>query len=78
VLAPGQDALPSNSSKVPAKAGFWNGALLKQLSLTAPTLAKKQLLGLGSFASIQTGTVRIRVSSSGRPVQIDGLGAGRD
>jgi GH25 family lysozyme M1 (1,4-beta-N-acetylmuramidase) len=54
---------------------FWNGTLLKQISLTAPTLAKKQLIGLGSFPAIETGTVRIRVVSSGRPVQIDGLGA---
>jgi GH25 family lysozyme M1 (1,4-beta-N-acetylmuramidase) len=55
---------------------FWNGTLLKQVSLTAQTLAKRQLVALGSFPSVQTGTVRIRVSSSGRPVQIDGLGAG--
>jgi hypothetical protein len=47
------------------------------VSLTAPTVARRQLIALGSFASVQTGTIRIRVSSSGRPVQIDGLGADR-
>jgi GH25 family lysozyme M1 (1,4-beta-N-acetylmuramidase) len=56
---------------------FWNGTLLKQLSLTAPALEKKELVPLGVFLSLQEGTIRIRVSSSGRPVRIDGLGVGR-
>ncbi len=56
---------------------FWNGTLLKQVSLAAPTLEKKQLLTLGPFPSLQEGTVRMRVSSSGRPVRIDGLAASR-
>jgi hypothetical protein len=56
---------------------FWNGTLLKQVSLAAATLEKKQLLALGPFPSLQEGTVRIRVSSSGRPVKIDGLAVSR-
>jgi hypothetical protein len=52
---------------------FWNGTLLKRVSLRTPAFAKKQLVPLGSFASVKTGTVRIRVSSSHQPVQIDGL-----
>jgi hypothetical protein len=56
---------------------FWNGTLLKQVSLAAATLEKKQLLALGPFPSLQEGTVRIRVSSSGRPVKIDGLAGSR-
>jgi GH25 family lysozyme M1 (1,4-beta-N-acetylmuramidase) len=56
---------------------FWNGTLLKQVSLAAPTPEKKRLLALGPFASLREGTVRMRVSSSGRPVQIDGLAVSR-
>jgi GH25 family lysozyme M1 (1,4-beta-N-acetylmuramidase) len=56
---------------------FWNGTLLKQVSLAAPTLEKKQLVVLGSFPSRREGTVRMRVASSGRPVQIDGLAVSR-
>jgi len=56
---------------------FWNGKLLEQATLTAPTRQKRQLILLGSFASVQTGTVRVRVSSTGRPVQIDALGVDR-
>jgi hypothetical protein len=56
---------------------LWNGTLLKQVSLAAATLEKKRLLALGPFPSLQEGTVRMRVSSSGRPVQIDGLAASR-
>jgi hypothetical protein len=52
---------------------FWNGTLLKQVSLAAPTPEKKQLLTIGPFPSLREGTVRMRVSSSGHPVQIDGL-----
>src|SRR5262249_50916181 len=46
---------------------FWNGRLLKAVTLTAPTLQKRQLVALGSFSSVQTGTATVRVSSSGRP-----------
>jgi hypothetical protein len=56
---------------------FWDGTLLKQVSLAAPTPEKKRLLALGPFASLREGTVRMRVSSSGRPVQIDGLAVSR-
>jgi len=56
---------------------FWNGRLLKAVTLTAPTLQKRQLVALGSFSAVQNGTIRVRVSSSGRPVQIDALGVTR-
>ena len=55
---------------------LWNGKLLKQVSLTSSTFARRQLVTLASFPSVQTGTVRIRVSSS-RPVRIDALGVDR-
>jgi GH25 family lysozyme M1 (1,4-beta-N-acetylmuramidase) len=56
---------------------FWNGVLRKRVALTAARLEKRQLVELMAFPAAETGTVRIRVASSARPVFIDGLGASR-
>ena len=52
----------------------WNGTVLREVSLTATTTATKSLIQLTPFASVQTGTVTVTVVSSGKRVEIDGLG----
>lgn len=56
---------------------FWNGSLLKQINLYAASTLRKQIIDVGTFANVQTGTVEVRVVSSGKAVEIDGLGASR-
>jgi hypothetical protein len=36
--------------------------------------AKKQLISVAGFASLRSGTVKVVVLSSGKPVMIEGLG----
>ena len=53
---------------------LWNDVLLQQVSLTASTTIKRALITLAPFASVQTGTLKVKVVSSGKRVEIDGLG----
>jgi hypothetical protein len=53
---------------------FWNGTLLKEISLASAVVRKKQLLPIATFAAAETGTLRIVVSSRRMPVEIEGLG----
>jgi hypothetical protein len=52
----------------------WNGTVLKRVDLTAATTARKSLIQLAPFTSVQSGTVTIKVVTSGKRVEIDGLG----
>jgi hypothetical protein len=53
---------------------YWNGTLLKKLSLAASATRKKQLITVAGWASRRGGTVKLVVLSSGRPVLVEGLG----
>jgi hypothetical protein len=53
---------------------YWNGSLKHTYSLKASRVLKKIYLSAVSFSSVQVGTLKIVVSSSGKPVIIDGLG----
>jgi hypothetical protein len=53
---------------------YWNGSLKHTYSLHASRVLKKIYLSAVSFSSVQVGTLKIVVSSSGKPVIIDGLG----
>jgi hypothetical protein len=53
---------------------LWNGTVLAQLNLAASTTTKKSLVQLPPFASVQSGTVTVKVVSTGKPVEIDALG----
>ena len=53
---------------------YWNGSLQHTYSLNAGSVHKKVYLSAVSFSSIHVGTLKIVVSSSGKPVIIDGLG----
>lgn len=53
---------------------LWNDVVLKQVSLTASSTVKKFLITLTPFASVQTGTLKVKGVSAGKRVEIDGLG----
>jgi hypothetical protein len=52
---------------------LWNGVAVAGANLAAGATHHRQLIVLPAFASPQTGTVAIQVTSSGKPVEIDGL-----
>ena len=51
----------------------WNGVVVKKISLQASPGGLKRVFKITTFASQQSGTVRIEVTSTGKPVNIDGL-----
>jgi hypothetical protein len=53
---------------------YWNGVLKHTYNLHAGSVQKKVYLSAVSFSSVKVGTLKIVVSSSGKPVIIDGLG----
>jgi hypothetical protein len=53
---------------------YWNGTLLKKLNLAASTTRRKQLITVAGWASPRSGTVKLVVLSSGRPLIVEGLG----
>jgi Tol biopolymer transport system component len=54
---------------------YWNNVLKATVALTSATTKYKQIKAevLLSSSSVQTGTVKVVVSSSGKPVRIEGL-----
>ncbi|MCU1354508.1 MAG: hypothetical protein JWM05_3717, partial [Acidimicrobiales bacterium] len=55
---------------------YWNGVLKTIVSLKATATKTKQIVDLPTF-SASSGTVRIAVATSGKPVIIEGLGISR-
>jgi hypothetical protein len=53
---------------------YWNGTLLKKINLAASTTRKRQLVTVAGWASPRSGTVKLVVLSSGKPVIVEGLG----
>ena len=53
---------------------LWNGILVTEISLNYGKRSANRLSGGPGFDTLQTGTLTIEVSSSGKPVEIDGLG----
>ncbi|HMC37905.1 MAG TPA: hypothetical protein VKK30_08550, partial [Actinomycetota bacterium] len=56
---------------------YWNGSLVKSYSLFSPTDQKLVYLFGVKFRTVHKGTITIRVSSSGKVVNIDGVGVSR-
>lgn len=54
----------------------WNGTPIATVNLAQPTLARKVPVHLPVFSTVQAGTVRLVVTTSGLPVEVDGLGVG--
>ncbi len=53
---------------------FWNGTRVRTLSLAAPTRTSA-IVDVASFPAVRMGTVRIRVTSARKRVEVDGLAA---
>jgi len=53
---------------------YLGSTLVKTVDLNSTTTRKLNVISLASYTSLRTGTVRIVVVSSGKPVLIDGLG----
>jgi hypothetical protein len=53
---------------------LFNGNAIGSFNLTSASLTRKVLLTLPAFSSVKTGTVAIKVTSTGKKVDIDGLG----
>ena len=56
---------------------YWNGTLLKKVSLYAATTRRRSVLAVFTFGGLRSGTLTVRSLTSGRPIQIDGLGLSR-
>jgi len=54
-----------------------NGVLLRTVSTDAGTLQDHKLVQVGSWSAIHTGTIKLRVTTAGKPVVIDGIGLSR-
>lgn len=53
---------------------YWNNVLVKTVSLRSATTVNKKSITVLSFSSVRTGTLKLRVSSSGAKVLVDGVG----
>jgi hypothetical protein len=56
---------------------YWGTTLLKTISLTSATTVHRKVISVATFSSVRTGTLRIKVVSSGKKVIIDGVGLRR-
>jgi hypothetical protein len=52
---------------------LWNGTVVKTISLQASPGTTKHVFKIPAFASLQSGTARIEVTTAGKPVNVDGL-----
>lgn len=57
---------------------YWGTTLLRTISLYSATTVNRKLLTVTTFTSTRTGTLSIKVYSSGRKVIIDGLAVRRN
>lgn len=53
---------------------FFGGKLVKRIQLRSSTTKKLRMIDLKTFDSAQTGTVKVRVVTSGKLVRVEGLG----
>lgn len=57
---------------------YWGSTLLRTIKLTSATTVQRKLIPVTTFTRARTGTLTIRISSSGRKVIIDGLAIRRN
>lgn len=57
---------------------FFRNKLLRTIRLRAGSIRKKQIVGLAIFNAVRTGKLRALITSSGRPVKIEGVGVSRE
>jgi hypothetical protein len=53
---------------------FFGGKLVSRIKLRSPTTTKLRVINVKTFDTPQTGTVKVRVSSRGKLVRVEGLG----
>jgi hypothetical protein len=56
---------------------FWNGSLLRSVDLRASSTRYRRIVTVARWHAPHTGAVKLRISSRGKRVAIDGLGAAR-
>jgi hypothetical protein len=56
---------------------YWNGAMVKKVSLYAATTHRRSTLIAALFTRLRSGTVSVRTLTSGKAIQVDGLGLSR-
>jgi hypothetical protein len=56
---------------------YWNGAMVKKVSLYAATTHRRSILTAAMFTRLRSGTVSVRTLTSGKAIQVDGLGLSR-
>ena len=52
---------------------YWNGTLLKTISLASATTVNKKVIAIKTWTSGHAGTLKLKVSTSGKKVLIDGV-----
>jgi hypothetical protein len=52
---------------------YWGSTLLKTVSLYSATTVNKKLISVKTFTSARSGTLSIKITSSGKRVIIDGV-----
>ena len=57
---------------------YWGSTLLRTISLYSATTINRKLITVKTFTSARTGTLTLRVASSGKKVVIDGLAIRRN
>lgn len=53
---------------------IWNGVVIKNINLQALVAKNREVFQAAAFATVQTGTLQIKITSKGKPVDIDGVG----
>ncbi len=56
---------------------YWGSTLLRSISLRSSTTVYRKVITVATFSSARSGTLTIKVSTSGRRVYVDGLAIGR-
>jgi len=57
---------------------YWGSTLLKTISLYSRTTVNQKLIAVTTFSSARTGTLKIKVASSGKRVIVDGVAIRRN
>jgi hypothetical protein len=57
---------------------YWGSTLLKSIGLHSATTVNRQLISVATFTSARSGTLTIKVSSSGKKVIVDGVAIQRN
>ena len=57
---------------------YLNGTLLKTVSLVSSNTKNKAIITIATFSSVRTGTLVVKVATSGKKVLVDGVGISRN